>query len=96
MTVPRVARVIAESDAVVIDAGPGTDVGSGLPDSGGSGVWRANRSLTGSGPASMAWPTPTGSTRPQLNSGVYRHHIHLNARPSPTAAPPPSAARPEG
>lgn len=73
------AELIAQSDALIIAAGAGMGVDSGLPDfRGDEGFWRAYPALgrTGRGFAEVASPH-TFASDPRLAWGFYGHRLQL-------------------
>ncbi|MEX3693866.1 NAD-dependent deacetylase [Paraburkholderia sp. BR14263] len=81
------ARWLRESNAILITAGAGMGVDSGLPDfRGADGFWRAYPALQAEG---MSFPDiANGSlflTRPELAWGFYGHRLNLYRRVQPHA-----------
>jgi NAD-dependent SIR2 family protein deacetylase len=83
--ITRAARLIHDADALVIAAGAGMGVDSGLPDFRGSeGFWRAYPALRASGTRfeSIACPTAFESS-PAQAWGFYGHRLALYRRTVP-------------
>jgi NAD-dependent SIR2 family protein deacetylase len=75
----RAAEAIAEADALLITAGAGMGVDSGLPDfRGNEGFWRAYPPLQGLGIGFMEMANPIWFRRdPELAWGFYGHRLGL-------------------
>src|SRR5262250_1763780 len=83
----RAARLIAEAEGLVIAAGAGMGVDSGLPDFRGSqGFWNAYPALGTReiGFTAIASP-PTFRTEPRLAWGFYGHRLQLYRETVPHA-----------
>src|SRR5438067_1528316 len=83
----RAARLIAQADALVIAAGAGFGVDSGLPDFRGTeGFWRAYPALAKSGIAFHAIASPDAfNAHPHQAWGFYGHRLALYRRTQPHA-----------
>lgn len=75
----RAAEAIRDADALLICAGAGIGVDSGLPDfRGNTGFWQAYPALADAGLAFTDIATPERfSTDPQLAWGFYEHRLNL-------------------
>lgn len=81
----QAAELIAQADALVIAAGAGMGVDSGLPDfRGREGFWRAYPALRGSDFQTIASPA-TFESQPDLAWGFYGHRLALYRRTAPHA-----------
>lgn len=83
----RAARLIAQADALVIAAGAGFGVDSGLPDFRGTeGFWKAYPALAQSGIAFHAIASPDAfNVHPRQAWGFYGHRLALYRRTHPHA-----------
>ncbi len=81
------ARQIASADGLLITAGAGMGVDSGLPDfRGNSGLWRAYPALAGARIAFEDIASPDAFARtPRLAWGFYGHRLNLYRRTVPHA-----------
>ena len=84
----RCARLIADADGLLITAGAGLGVDSGLPDFRGSkGMWRAYPALGKAGMHFQEIANPAAFvTRPRLAWGFYGHRLDLYRRTAPGPA----------
>jgi len=85
--IERAAEVIASADAVMIAAGAGMGVDSGLPDfRGGRGFWRAYPPLERMGISFEEMANPEWFFRdPLLAWGFYGHRLNLYRQTTPHA-----------
>lgn len=86
-TLDQAAELIAQADSLVIAAGAGMGVDSGLPDfRGDQGFWRAYPALGRAGLAFTAIASPRTFERdPRLAWGFYGHRLALYRRTQPHA-----------
>ncbi|ATE59898.1 SIR2 family NAD-dependent protein deacylase [Thauera sinica] len=84
----RCARLIAQADGLLITAGAGLGVDSGLPDFRGSeGMWRAYPALGRAGMHFHDIASPNAfDTRPRLAWGFYGHRLALYRKTEPGPA----------
>ncbi|MFN3788825.1 SIR2 family NAD-dependent protein deacylase [Massilia sp.] len=85
--IARAAALVAAADAIVIAAGAGIGVDSGLPDfRGNAGFWKAYPSLAADGTAFMDIASPTAfHENPRRAWGFYGHRLALYRRTAPHA-----------
>ena len=85
--IDRAARAIEESDALLITAGAGMGVDSGLPDfRGNQGFWKAYPPLERLGISFVSMADPVWFTRdPELAWGFYGHRLGLYRATEPHA-----------
>ncbi len=85
MTIERFAEVLVEADALIIGAGAGMGVDSGLPDfRGNEGFWRAYPPIAKLGISFADMANPRWFERdPTLAWGFYGHRLHLYRDTSP-------------
>jgi NAD-dependent SIR2 family protein deacetylase len=81
----RAAALIAEADALVIAAGAGMGVDSGLPDfRGNAGFWKAYPALAADGTSFMDIASPTAfRDNPRRAWGFYGHRLALYRETAP-------------
>jgi len=80
----RAALALSEADALLVTAGAGMGVDSGLPTSGATrGSGRPTRPWPNWGSPSWKWPTPSGSTGIRPGVGFYGHRLNLYRRTVP-------------
>lgn len=81
------ARLVSEADALVVAAGAGMGVDSGLPDFRGTeGFWRAYPALAAGGVAFTSIASPEAFRRtPRRAWGFYGHRLALYRRTAPHA-----------
>jgi len=86
-TIDRAAAVIARAQALLITAGAGLGVDSGLPDfRGNEGFWRAYPPFRGLGLSFVDLANPEWFDRdPELAWGFYGHRLHLYRATTPHA-----------
>jgi NAD-dependent SIR2 family protein deacetylase len=86
-TVARAAELIDQADGLVIAAGAGMGVDSGLPDfRGNAGFWRAYPALAASGIAFMDIASPAALyENPRRAWGFYGHRLALYRKATPHA-----------
>lgn len=86
-TLDRAASAIAGADALLISAGAGMGVDSGLPDfRGNEGFWRAYPPMSRLGISFFDMANPLWFKRdPELAWGFYGHRLHLYRATSPHA-----------
>jgi NAD-dependent SIR2 family protein deacetylase len=87
LAVARAAELIDQADGLVIAAGAGMGVDSGLPDfRGNAGFWRAYPALAASGIAFMDIASPAAFyDNPRRAWGFYGHRLALYRKTSPHA-----------
>jgi NAD-dependent SIR2 family protein deacetylase len=85
--IERAAALVADADAIVIAAGAGIAVDSGLPDfRGNAGFWKAYPALAAAGTAFMDIASPAAFYRdPRRAWGFYGHRLQLYRRSVPHA-----------
>lgn len=85
--IARAAAIIADADALVIAAGAGIGVDSGLPDfRGNAGFWKAYPALADAGIAFMDIAAPAAfHAEPRRAWGFYGHRLALYRRTVPHA-----------
>lgn len=85
--IERAAALIAGADALVIAAGAGMGVDSGLPDfRGNAGFWKAYPALAADGTAFMDIASPAAFySNPRRAWGFYGHRLDLYRRTAPHA-----------
>ncbi|MEW6762531.1 MAG: Sir2 family NAD-dependent protein deacetylase [Pseudomonadota bacterium] len=83
----RAASLVASADAIVVAAGAGIGVDSGLPDfRGNAGFWKAYPSLAADGTAFTDIASPTAfHENPRRAWGFYGHRLALYRRTAPHA-----------
>ncbi|MFC3458174.1 SIR2 family NAD-dependent protein deacylase [Massilia haematophila] len=83
--IEHAAALIAQADALVVAAGAGMGVDSGLPDfRGNAGFWRAYPALARAGTAFIDIATPAAFLRdPRRAWGFYGHRLDLYRRTTP-------------
>ena len=86
-TIERAAALVADADAIVIAAGAGIGVDSGLPDfRGNAGFWKAYPALAAAGTAFMDIAAPAAFfSNPRRAWGFYGHRLDLYRRTVPHA-----------
>ena len=86
-TIERAAALLADADAIVIAAGAGMGVDSGLPDfRGNAGFWKAYPALASAGTAFMDIASPAAFfSDPRHAWGFYGHRLDLYRRTAPHA-----------
>ena len=86
-TVTAAADAIAKADAILIGAGAGMGVDSGLPDfRGDEGFWKAYPPFREAGRSFVSMANPRGfSHDPELAWGFYGHRLELYRRTTPHA-----------
>jgi NAD-dependent SIR2 family protein deacetylase len=87
LAVARAAELIGQADGLVIAAGAGMGVDSGLPDfRGNAGFWRAYPALAASGIAFMDIASPAAFSEHRRRAwGFYGHRLALYRKTSPHA-----------
>ena len=85
--IARAAALVASADAIVVAAGAGMGVDSGLPDfRGNAGFWKAYPSLAADGTGFMDIASPTAfHENPRRAWGFYGHRLALYRRTAPHA-----------
>jgi NAD-dependent SIR2 family protein deacetylase len=85
--IERAAALVAEADALVIAAGAGMGVDSGLPDfRGNAGFWKAYPALAAEGTGFMDIATPAAfHADPRRAWGFYGHRLAMYRRAAPHA-----------
>lgn len=85
--IERAAALVDEADALVVAAGAGMGVDSGLPDfRGNAGFWRAYPALARAGAAFMDIASPAAfRSDPRRAWGFYGHRLDLYRRSAPHA-----------
>ncbi len=81
----RAAQIVADADAIMISAGAGMGVDSGLPDfRGNEGFWKAYPPIAELGISFVDMANPRWfETRPRLAWGFYGHRLNLYRRTEP-------------
>ena len=87
-SIARAAQIVRDADAIIIAAGAGMGVDSGLPDfRGKSGFWKAYPALADAGINFQAAASAASFVRaPTRAWGFYGHRLALYRRPSRTRA----------